>query len=253
MFSALRRRMHISPASAIACLALMFAMTGGAYAAGRYVITSTKQISPKVLKSLTGKAGPAGANGVQGATGGTGPQGPAGPQGPKGETGTTGAKGETGSTGPQGPEGREGTFGGETLPSGKTLTGEWAASGYGEAGFPNPGTGYVVGAVSFPLPLSEGFAFDSAKPTAHFITEEEGEKGEIPSGCTGNVHEPGAEPGNLCVFVSSEVNVYATSSTNIGSSVTTEAKQFTTGFTFISFTAGKGSAAIYGSWAVTAK
>jgi hypothetical protein len=33
-------------------LALVFAMTGGAYAARKIIITSTKQISPKVLKKL---------------------------------------------------------------------------------------------------------------------------------------------------------------------------------------------------------
>jgi hypothetical protein len=35
---------HLNPAMVIAMLALVFAMTGGAYAAGRYVITSTGQI-----------------------------------------------------------------------------------------------------------------------------------------------------------------------------------------------------------------
>ena len=52
MFSAIRRRIHFSPATVIATLALVFAMTGGAYAASKFLITSTKQISPKVLKSL---------------------------------------------------------------------------------------------------------------------------------------------------------------------------------------------------------
>jgi hypothetical protein len=36
----------------VAALALVFAMSGGAYAASRYVITSTKQISLEVLESL---------------------------------------------------------------------------------------------------------------------------------------------------------------------------------------------------------
>ncbi len=72
MFSAIRRHMRVSPTTVIATLALVFAMTGGAYAAKKYLITSTKQISPSVLKALQGKAGPAGAAGAQG------PAGPAG-------------------------------------------------------------------------------------------------------------------------------------------------------------------------------
>ena len=69
MLSALRKRLHLTPGTVIATLALVFAMTGGAYAAGKYVITSTKQISPKVLKSLKGATGKAGATGATGATG----------------------------------------------------------------------------------------------------------------------------------------------------------------------------------------
>src|SRR5437763_16587897 len=61
-----------SPAMAVALFALFFAMGGGAYAAKHYLITSTKQISPKVLKALKGKAG------KPGAAGATGPAGPAG-------------------------------------------------------------------------------------------------------------------------------------------------------------------------------
>ncbi|HEY5343386.1 MAG TPA: hypothetical protein VIJ66_06970, partial [Solirubrobacteraceae bacterium] len=75
MFSALRKRMHLSPATAIATLALVFAMTGGAYAAKHYLINSTKQISPKVLRALKGKNGK---NGLNGANGAAGAQGPAG-------------------------------------------------------------------------------------------------------------------------------------------------------------------------------
>jgi hypothetical protein len=48
MLSKLRRR--LTYANVAVTLALVFAMSGGAYAASRYVITSIKQISPKVVK-----------------------------------------------------------------------------------------------------------------------------------------------------------------------------------------------------------
>ena len=75
----LRRR--LSYANITATLALLFAMSGGALAATHYVITSTKQISPKVRKELKGAKGPAGPAGLAGAAGA---QGPAGGQGPAG-------------------------------------------------------------------------------------------------------------------------------------------------------------------------
>ena len=85
--------MHVrkpSPGTAIALLALFFAMGGTAIAAHHYLITSTKQIKPSVLKSLSGKRGPRGATGATGAIG---------------LTGAAGAKGPTGNEGKQGPPG----------------------------------------------------------------------------------------------------------------------------------------------------
>ena len=79
MFSSVRRR--LTYANVVATLALLFAMSGGALAASHYLITSTSQISPTVLKQLRGRAGPKGpkgANGVQGPAGSPGAQGPAG-------------------------------------------------------------------------------------------------------------------------------------------------------------------------------
>jgi hypothetical protein len=105
MFSAMRRRLHFSPATVVAGLALVFAMSGGAYAAKKYLITSTKQISPSVLKALQGKAGVAGAVGAPGAAGAQGPAGPAGPAGPKGETGSSGKEGKQGEPGKAGKDG----------------------------------------------------------------------------------------------------------------------------------------------------
>lgn len=59
-------------------MALFVALGGTAIAARHYLISSTSQIKPSVLRSLRGKTGAAGKPGP------TGPQGPAGAQGPPG-------------------------------------------------------------------------------------------------------------------------------------------------------------------------
>jgi hypothetical protein len=86
-------RRRFSYANVAATLALVLSMSGGALAAKHYLINSTKQINPKVLKKLKGKDGAAGAKGLQG------------PVGPTGATGATGATGNAGGTGPEGPSG----------------------------------------------------------------------------------------------------------------------------------------------------
>ena len=50
-------RRHLNYANVVATLALVFAMSGGAMAANHYLITSTKQISPKVLQEAQGQRG----------------------------------------------------------------------------------------------------------------------------------------------------------------------------------------------------
>jgi hypothetical protein len=62
----------------IASLALFVAMGGTSLAASHYVISSTKQINPKVIKKLKGNSGPRGLAGSQGLQGSQGPQGPVG-------------------------------------------------------------------------------------------------------------------------------------------------------------------------------
>lgn len=109
---ALPRRLTYANVVSTVCL---FVLLGGTAAAARhYVITSTKQISPKVLKKLKGRRGLQGLPGSAGAVGATGAKGDDGAAGAKGATGAigaTGAKGDAGAPGDQGDQGDPGTAG----------------------------------------------------------------------------------------------------------------------------------------------
>lgn len=194
MLEAARRR--ITYANVAATLALVFAMTGGAYAAKRYLITSTKQISPKVLKSLkgasgkNGAAGPAGSQGPAGAPGAKGSDGAAGAAGPAGTTGVAGADGKPGKDGKEGKEGSPWTAGG-TLPANATETGGFSS------GFFHTGAEKTTVAISFPIPL----AAPLDKEHVHIVTLEEIEnQGPATQECEGTADAPQANPGNLCLY-----------------------------------------------------
>jgi hypothetical protein len=79
-------RKRITYANVAATLALVFSMTGGALAAKHYLINSTNQINPKVLKKLKapGATGKTGAQGLQGLSGKDGAPGTAGKEGARG-------------------------------------------------------------------------------------------------------------------------------------------------------------------------
>lgn len=92
-------RRHLNYANVVATLALVFAMSGGALAAKHYLINSTKQINPKVLKKLKGNAGKTGATGAAGVAGAPGATGSQGKEGAKGADGTAVAYAHVSATG----------------------------------------------------------------------------------------------------------------------------------------------------------
>ena len=228
MLSTIRKR--VTYANVAMTLALVFAMSGGAYAASKFLITSTKQIKPSVLSSLKGKAGPAGPAGLAGAVGpagGAGPQGAAGPKGENGSPGGPGANGESvvntklskgapacseggaefkvGSGAAthacNGKEGSPWTAGG-TLPVGATETGVWAFGHIAEASVPLFAGEHIlyVPIASFTIPLAA--SLDESH--VHYIKAIE----TAPSGCTGgDAQKPTAESGNFCVYAYTEEEI----------------------------------------------
>ncbi len=277
MLSAIRSR--ITYVNVVATLVLVFAMTGGALAAKKYLITSTKQISPSVLKSLQGKAGVAGAPGaagVQGAQGPAGPGGPAGSGGAKGETGAAGKEGKEGKPGTPGAKGSPWTAGG-TLPSKATETGVWS---FGRVPDGTPTTFYRV-PVSFSIPLSGGLSgvgCETVEPTpqphvaetcqVHYINEdgkeaikpgeELGSFEQVASvACTGSVSSPTATPGNLCIYTAKLVGI-GPDNTAFSSSIRSagdpeEGTGTASAGAYIRFDAAEEGAQGFGTWAVTAE
>jgi hypothetical protein len=123
-------RPRISPATVIACIAVVLALTGSAFAAKALITGSDikdgsitrADLSRGTVRSLKGRRGPAGAAGVdgfqgpQGPQGSTGPQGPMGPAGPAGRDGARGPIGDTGPLGPRGAQGERGERGADGAP-----------------------------------------------------------------------------------------------------------------------------------------
>jgi Collagen triple helix repeat (20 copies) len=210
----------------LAVVALIAALAGTAFAAAGLNGKQKKQVTA-IAKKYAGKPGPAGA---------PGPKGDTGAPGPKGDTGAPGPKGDPGEPGEPGPEGKTGFT--EVLPSEKTETGAWAI------GVTPDGKRKDV-AVSFNIPLT-------AAPEVHVIQEngkekvlgEEGfEELEQPA-CPGEVEEPAADPGNLCLYTEHEVHVNFANYAFFSHSYTAGA--------VIAFLISEEGAEAHGTWAVTA-
>lgn len=264
------RRIRITPSMVIAIVALVFAATGGAFAAtggggGASHATATAAKSKAKPKAKAGPRGPAGPAGKTGATGPAGPAGATGPggaAGAKGETGT-GEKGEKGETGATGATGAPGTVvtsktvaapgctnkeGGTEITTGTTKTfacngkegSPWTAGGTlppgktetGVWGFIAAVSGAVLEKFSFPIPLETA-------GEVHLIPP--GEEGTFEAvDCPGTLAKPEAKAGNLCIYSAKyEAVSFGPTAINNTSGVVEEF-------------AGSEGATDEGTWAVTA-
>ncbi|MFY9825768.1 MAG: hypothetical protein WAM82_30620 [Thermoanaerobaculia bacterium] len=249
MFSMLRNRLGIP--GVISVIALVFAMIGGAYAAnnsggGKATASAKGKKGPTGPRGPKGAKGDAGPVGAQGPAGANGKDGAAGAPGEKGSTGPTGPTGPTGNTGPTGPTGNTGPTGfsgfTETLPSGKTETGDWGIQmKVGPEG--SEGT-ETKAPISFSVPLSTPIAaanvvlvaFEEAPVNAHC---------DNGVGQAASVINPEADPGYLCVFAGfygGIPNGVGQPDGNPGAGVSGAIVTATTGF--------EGN--VIGTWAVTA-
>ena len=234
----------------VACIALVLALTGAAFAAGKLTSKQKKEVE-KIAKKYAGKPGAPGA---------------AGPQGPAGSNGQAGAKGDAGTNGTNGVDGKSvivaneapaGCAAGgftyeiegsgneneicngkngqtgftETLPSGKTETGVWGIN-------LEPSKATIV-------PISLNIPLETA-PEAIFVT------GGSASGCPGFAGGlPTAEAGKLCIYALPGLGTLSGSPTffnptelSLGAGKDGVAMSLTCG--------GSSTCVQYGSYAVTA-
>jgi hypothetical protein len=192
-------RKRITYANVVATLALVFAMSGGALAAKHYLVTSPKQISPKVLKSFSTtntalfkklsktvtvtKASTA-TKADSATTAGTAGSATTATTATNATNATNASKATTASNasalGGVGPSGYQASV----LATGQTELGDYATWG--------SGAGYLGTSETFRIPLSAGL--DSSH--VHFIKE----GGASTSECPGKSSAPAAASGNLCVY-----------------------------------------------------
>ena len=264
MFASFRTRFGLP--GLIAVVALVFAMVGGAYAANKFVITSTKQIKPSVLKALQGKPGPAGLAGQNGTSGANGKDGTNGANGKDGASVTNaaipvgnakceergGTEFKVGASAAtfacNGEEGSPWTAEG-TLPQNATETGAWQLP----TGIPGE-EGSASTVLSFPVPLAEDVTSTGADvefllPGAASTTN-----------CPGTAADPAALPGKLCVYAGALFPSGPTTEVSMASfNPSAQAQGNPHGFgrtgSVLSFTTTETSPAvaiIWGTWAVTA-
>ncbi len=270
-----RVRKHLTPSTFIAVIALVFAVTGGAFAASSnggggspshatLTASAAKAKKKAAPKPVRGPAGPKGATGAAGAAGATGPAGaggPAGPAGAKGETGATGTgtqggKGETGSPGASvtskvvatGVATCDEQGGAEFTVEGKKTTACNGTTGFTETlpvGKTETGV-WAAPMITTPYSTVAGYGAISftiplsAAPTVAYINPGQAGK-EHATECPGTLEKPEATEGFLCVYAVN--NAFAEFE---------EATPYTVG-AYLSFHEGLHAGfTANGTWAVTA-
>lgn len=217
------RRLRPSPAMVVACIALVFAMTGAGYAAGMLGpnTVGTKQLKKNAVISSKVKNHSLLAADFKSGQLPRGAQGPQGPQGPQGIQGIQG---------PAGPYP-------DLLPAGKTVRGnyvEWVHS--------------ASAGVFILAPISYGFRLPSA-PAVHYIQVGDPATPE----CPGSVTDPQAAPGNFCAYESQATNVSAprrTCDPEVNGCPFASSNR--EGIALAALVTNTGLAGFLGSWAVTA-
>ncbi|HEU5253085.1 MAG TPA: hypothetical protein VFU16_07160 [Solirubrobacterales bacterium] len=263
MFSRIHQKLG-NAGFAISIVALVLALTGGAYAAGKLTGKQKKEvekIAKKAAKKTAkpGPAGPAGGPGAKGDTGAAGSNGTNGTAGANGKSVVASAASNTECTGGVGGtkfevegsgtpshvcNGKNGQTGfTATLPPGQTETGSWSI---GLTAVNDNLPKYA--AISFPIPLAAPIASD------HVIHVKWDEVG--PSECEqGTSDAPAAAPGYFCVysttsegfFTPSFLSAYTSGELDGGSSV----EGAGTSGAILLFS-GAEEAGAYGTFAVTA-
>ena len=261
----------------ISIIALIAAMSGGAYAAmssadKRQVKKESKKFSKKFSRqfskqfAVTGPAGAPGANGLPGAPGA------------RGSNGSNGTDGTNGTDGQQGPQGEAGMCSVEnpdcSLAEGGLLTGVWAASGgandssIAPISFPvrvsPPPTALmpqVIAGRTIGVQLEDGAAdyygaytkaeIDQMIGNEEFVEVEaalDELEAEYMTACPGSAEEPEADSGFLCIYEGDKDGSF---SGPLGLSSQSEAaNEFGVTVPFEFSTGGNGY--VRGSWAVAA-
>jgi hypothetical protein len=215
-----RLRGHITYANVVSTICLFLVLGGGAAVAAKTLLPKNS-VGTKQLKR--GAVTPAKLSNAAKAT----LQGPVGPVGPRGPEG---AHGQEGRRGPEGPKGEPGEVVlPPTLPSGQTLKGPYGFAGTRASG---GGAFHPAFQVAYPIPLS--FA-----PTINIVPF----AGPPTANCPGNVSDPAALPGHLCIYMQDE-----------GVPLDIERQPASGRFGFLVYPEVNEGAnyQVYGTWAVTA-